>query len=92
MSQITEPTSAKLFVSLMFGGTNEPQDTAAVSEALAALKHEFGPVDVLSPVLAFDFTAYYREEMGEPLWRRVLSFERLVSRHFSHGGLFYFNI
>jgi hypothetical protein len=80
MSQITEPTPAKLFVSLMFGGTNEPQDTPAVSEALAALKHEFGPVDVLSPVLAFNFTAYYREEMGEPLWRRVLSFERLVSR------------
>ncbi|GAB6125106.1 DUF4416 family protein [Humidesulfovibrio idahonensis] len=44
----------------------------------AALADRFGPVDYESEPLAFDHTAYYEEELGAPLFRRILGFERLV--------------
>lgn len=47
-------------------------------EAARALEGVFGPVDVASEVLDFDFTHYYDGEMGSPLYRRLVGFERLV--------------
>jgi hypothetical protein len=38
------------------------------------LEEEFGRVDFVSDVLPFEHTDYYREEMGEELKRRFLSF------------------
>jgi hypothetical protein len=80
MSTPHEPQPAKLFVSILFGGSSEPADTPESSAALAALEHEYGPVDFLSPVWRFDYTPYYHREMGASLWRRACSFERLVPR------------
>ena len=48
-----------------------------VAEALIEL---FGPVDVVGPRLAFDFTDYYGPEMGQPLFRKVLAFEKLIEQ------------
>ncbi len=39
----------------------------------------YGPVDLKSPLFAFDITRYYEAEMGACLGRRFLSFEKLVS-------------
>lgn len=48
-------------------------------EALrAALVEHFGPVDYETELLAFDHTAYYEEELGAPLFRRLLGFARHV--------------
>jgi len=38
----------------------------------------FGPVDYKSGLLAFDHTGYYEDELGAPLFRRLLAFERLT--------------
>jgi hypothetical protein len=46
--------------------------------ALEALAARFGPVDVLSETMPFDFTHYYDRQMGSPLFRRFTAFERLI--------------
>lgn len=43
-----------------------------------ALGRTWGPADVVSPALPFDFTHYYDAEMGRPLHRIFVSFSRLV--------------
>ncbi len=42
------------------------------------LVRKFGPVDLKSGVFAFDFTDYYREEMGLDLKRQFLAFARPI--------------
>jgi hypothetical protein len=48
----------------------------------AELVERYGPVDYETPLLPFDHTAYYDDELGSPqagrLARRILGFERLV--------------
>jgi len=39
---------------------------------------EFGGIDYKSPVLLFDHTDYYKNEMGHPLKKRFVSFKRLI--------------
>jgi len=47
-------------------------------ECLERLAREFGPLDHQSPVEPFDFTDYYREEMGEGILRQYLGCARLI--------------
>ena len=47
--------------------------------AAERLIERFGPADLSSEVLSFDFTHYYDEEMGSPLLRKFVAFERLVA-------------
>ena len=48
---------------------------------LAAERAEaiFGPPDLTSDVFPFDFTEYYRDEMGTDIKRRFLSYPRLIA-------------
>jgi hypothetical protein len=46
-----------------------------VKEHLSAV---FSPVDLESDAFNFDFTTYYNEEMGSPLFRRFVSFSELI--------------
>jgi hypothetical protein len=50
---------------------------AAVAEDLM---RRFGPLDMVSPWFDFDFTSYYAQEMGAPLFRRLLVFQRLIGQ------------
>jgi hypothetical protein len=45
-----------------------------------ALTEKFGPVDIVSSWLPFNFTTYYEPEMGKPLFRRMLAFETLIKQ------------
>ncbi|MFP5258480.1 MAG: DUF4416 family protein [Acidobacteriota bacterium] len=73
MSRPHAPLPAKLVVSVLSAGL------PAVWEAVtAALEARFGPAEVAYPALPFDHTAYYNEELGSPLARRLLVFARLV--------------
>lgn len=49
-----------------------------LAEAQGRLVSLFGPVDVVSEIMDFDFTHYYDREMGAPLWRQFVSFAELV--------------
>ena len=47
-------------------------------ELCDALVARWGPVDFSCPPFPFTFTTYYDREMGTPIWRFFLSFQRLV--------------
>jgi len=47
-------------------------------EAIKILAVHFGRPDFISTRMPFDYTDYYEKEMGQPLVRRMVSFERLI--------------
>ncbi len=49
------------------------------ARAFREAEEVYGPVDFVSEPLPFRFTDYYEREMGKDLWRRMISFESLVS-------------
>ncbi|MBS3787198.1 DUF4416 family protein [Candidatus Bipolaricaulota bacterium] len=72
MGKPTEPKPVKLFTGLL---TGRPEILPAVEDDLRA---EFGSTDLESGLIPFDFTDYYREEMGKDIKRKFLSFEELI--------------
>ena len=72
MLQLTRPKKCKFIVAFIYAA----EETYA--KALHSLKKKFGRIDFESSALSFDFTDYYREEMGSGLKRRFISFKKLV--------------
>lgn len=72
MGAIRLPSSVKLICGMIAA------DTQLFAEAETALTERFGVVDLRSDVLPFDFTTYYHKEMGAPLYRQFVAFERLI--------------
>jgi len=74
MSVPAPPRPAKLMVGFFLV-------RQALAEAvIARLEDLYGPVDLVSPWLAFDYTDYYAQEMGQPLYRRLVAFKDLVDQ------------
>ena len=73
MSLPRPPKAVKLVLSFIF---KEEKDCSA---ALRAADAQYGPLDFMSEPLPFHFTDYYETEMGKGLWRRMASFEPLIS-------------
>lgn len=75
MSIPQRPTRAKLITGFFL-------KEKRLSESLAkALSGRFGPVDMVSPWMRFDYTTYYEPEMGAPLFRRLLTFSDLIEQN-----------
>lgn len=72
MAEIRKPDRVKLFAGVL---TSVP---GLLDDVLQELSKRYGPPDCESEVFPFDFTDYYKEEMGGPLVRKFWSFERLV--------------
>ena len=53
-------------------------DPARLESIRDSLTHKLGAIDIVSPVMPFDLTHYYDNEMGSPLWKQFVSFERAV--------------
>ena len=68
-----KPLPVKLFCGLV--GTED-----RFAGALPRMEEEFGPLDVTTPSVAFDFTDYYRDEMGPDLVRKWVAFSGLKER------------
>jgi len=66
------PKPAKLMMSLISA------EDGFMMNAVGDLKSIYGEVDFLTDLLPFDFTRYYDEEMGSPLFRRFIAFKELV--------------
>jgi hypothetical protein len=49
-------------------------------EVAGRMEDCFGLLDVVSAWMPFDYTPYYREEMGAPLFRRMTAFKRLIAQ------------
>jgi len=55
------------------------QNLDILTPAQSLLENEFGPIEIKSPVIDFDFTDYYEVEMGKNLLRLWLSFAQPVA-------------
>jgi hypothetical protein len=74
MSRPQPPAPAKLVISLIM------REKGLLPQVGAALEGLFGPLEMVSRWLAFDFTAYYEAEMGRSLVRRMLTFAKPVAQ------------
>lgn len=72
MSAPKQADDVKLLVSVF-----SPEERL-LEEVMRELQAMCGAVDWMSPPLFFDRTRYYEKEMGWPLHRRFLSFEKLI--------------
>jgi len=72
VSQPKETKKVKLISSLF------SPDATLIDTGIKEMEEEFGPVDWTSDVLLFDRTRYYEKEMGWPLYRRFISFLKLI--------------
>jgi hypothetical protein len=74
MSVPQQPKPAKLVVGLIM------KRKSLLPEVAGDLIRQFGPPDLVSRWLAFDFTAYYEPELGSPLFRRMLAFQAPIEQ------------
>ena len=74
MSLPQHPKPAKLVVGFFL------KDKALAAAVTRDLQERLGPVDMVSAWLPFDFTTYYKQEMGAPLHRRLLVFKALIDQ------------
>lgn len=51
------------------------------NKAKLILLKKFGSIDFESEAIDFVFTDYYHDEMGLKLWRKIISFKKLISPH-----------
>jgi len=73
MSVPTPPKPVKLFVALL---SNDP---ALFSLGLTHLRAHYGLIDLESETFPWNMTDYYRNEMGENLLRKFVTFENLIA-------------
>jgi Domain of unknown function (DUF4416) len=74
LSKPKEPLPAKLVIALIY-----KKKTTAQS-GWEAMEEAWGRIDFLSRERLFDYTDYYEEEMGRPLYRRWAAFQELISQ------------
>lgn len=72
MGNIRPPKPAKLFIGML------SPDPALFDACADLLRAEYGPIDHRSGAQPWEYTDYYRQEMGARLLRRFLFFERLI--------------
>lgn len=73
MLVFNKPCLVKLICAVLYSSQEKYSKTKNV------LTRKFGPIDFESKEIDFTFTDYYTPEMGKPLWRRFISFKKLVS-------------
>jgi hypothetical protein len=71
MKKFDIPPKVKLVCGILY------HEERWIDPAIEDLQQEFGPIDYRSDPIPFHFTDYYFEEMGEPLFRCFISFEKL---------------
>lgn len=72
MSKPREANLVKLIVGLISGR----QDI--INSILREVENRFGSIDFISGSIKFNHTDYYKEEMGDNLFRKLISFEKLI--------------
>lgn len=72
MGKIKNPRRVKLIVGML------AKNKKLFDKVEEFFVSDFGNIDYRSPVILFDHTDYYKKEMGHPLKRRFVSFEKLI--------------
>ena len=73
MGKIREPAPVKLFFAEF---TSQVELFPRVEKKIEEI---FGEIDFFSPIFDFDYTDYYREEMGENLKKKFVAFKKLIN-------------
>ncbi|RLB25701.1 MAG: DUF4416 domain-containing protein [Deltaproteobacteria bacterium] len=73
MSTPQEAKKVKMISSLF------SREEELIENVIAQMEMFFGPTDWISKNVIFNRTRYYEKEMGWPLYRRFISFSRLIS-------------
>ena len=74
MSLPQAPKPAKLVIGLIM------KDRELFEPLGVELSAGFGSVDMVSSWMPFDYTSYYETEMGTPLFRRLLTYKKLINQ------------
>jgi hypothetical protein len=74
MRTLKHPEKVLLFMSTLF--SNEDYYVKAIQ----SLERIFGEIVMESPTVRWDYTDYYKKELGEPIYRRFIFFKRLVEQ------------
>ena len=74
MGTPTIPCDVMLFCSVLF------HDHAHAGQAVGTLSEMYGSTLYESGPMPFAYTSYYEEEMGSPLFRRLIAFQEPVPR------------
>ena len=72
MSEITQPQPAKLIMGML------SSVRTLFEEVEILLEKKLGKIDVKSDIIPFDFTDYYKKEMGPNILRRFFSFKNSI--------------
>ena len=72
MGRLRIPPEAALFAGILRSGEVAP------SRVEAALEREFGRIILRSETFPFTESDYYNEEMGTPIWRSYMAFDRTI--------------
>ncbi|MEW6740237.1 MAG: DUF4416 family protein [Nitrospirota bacterium] len=74
MGSPTPPEKALLFIGTLF--SNEDY----YIEARQSLERIFGEIVMETPVIRWEFSDYYKDELGEPVYRRFIFFKNLMEQ------------
>jgi hypothetical protein len=74
MSIPQAPMPAKLVIGVIMN------DRALFEPLGVELSAGYGSVDMVSAWMPFDYTTYYEPEMGTPLYRRFLTYKKLINQ------------
>ncbi len=72
MGSVKTPTGVRLFTGVLYS------DAHFLERSVEELVGRFGDIKSRSPVFDFDFTHYYEKEMGGPLKKVFIAFEKPV--------------
>ncbi|MBU1727663.1 MAG: DUF4416 family protein [Candidatus Omnitrophica bacterium] len=72
MGKIGKPAPVKLVIGFIY------KEELPLKKSSDILKRYFGEVDFKSQALEFNLTSYYKEEMGQGLKRKFISFKKLI--------------
>jgi Domain of unknown function (DUF4416) len=73
MGKAKKPKKVKLVIGML------TKDKKLFDKAEEFFIKDFGPIDYKSPALLFNYTDYYKKEMGGSLKRVFISFKKLIS-------------
>jgi hypothetical protein len=74
MSTPQTPKPAKLVIGVF------TRNKKIIEHLALELSGQFGQIDLVSSWLDFNYTNYYKAEMGSPLARRMFAFKRLIEQ------------
>lgn len=72
MGEYYQQKKVKLFCGILYS------DEHIFNKAKDILENEFSKIDFISETIYFDYTNYYDDEMGTPIYRLYISFTKLI--------------